>query len=376
MEPWRTAIATSVRTHIWIRGHDVTTLMRESTFTDTDLPAASRPAAVAWRTAAARRHPHRRGGPRLRRAVLCGRAARRVGKSSVAVGGDRRRCSGDRRRARRRRLRLHGTDRRGLARARQARRSFEEAARRSSSAEAAAAKTPGCPGSAIVCIGPIDPRVVVLFDMARAEGLAGDGIPFMRALEAGHPTRIKPLPMNIDGALGGDPARHGLSVCCWAAALHHRSRRRADGGSAGGVRARKADAHQVPVDYDGAPPEPDRSDRNAMRHGDRDLTAEETARRRRTRRARARRDGRDRAATTRPRSIGCARPSRWAGGNEQTADTPRQHERGRERHGQPRADAAAPRCSASCATRCARRAWASSRRFPRRASSSTRSPPA
>jgi citrate synthase len=46
-----------------------------------------------------------------------------------------------------------------------------------------------------------DPRVKVLFDMARAEGVAGDGIAFMEALEAEAGARIKPLPMNIDGAL-------------------------------------------------------------------------------------------------------------------------------------------------------------------------------
>ena len=46
-----------------------------------------------------------------------------------------------------------------------------------------------------------DPRVKVLFDMARAEGVGGDGILFMEALEAEARTRIKPLPMNIDGAL-------------------------------------------------------------------------------------------------------------------------------------------------------------------------------
>jgi citrate synthase len=46
-----------------------------------------------------------------------------------------------------------------------------------------------------------DPRVKVLFDLARAEGVAGDGVLFMEALEAEARTRIKPLPMNIDGAL-------------------------------------------------------------------------------------------------------------------------------------------------------------------------------
>ena len=34
MDPWRTAIATSDPTHIWIRGRDVTALMRAATFTD------------------------------------------------------------------------------------------------------------------------------------------------------------------------------------------------------------------------------------------------------------------------------------------------------------------------------------------------------
>src|SRR5215210_5401463 len=34
MEPWRTAIATSDATNIWIRGHSVTSLMQQATFTD------------------------------------------------------------------------------------------------------------------------------------------------------------------------------------------------------------------------------------------------------------------------------------------------------------------------------------------------------
>ena len=46
-----------------------------------------------------------------------------------------------------------------------------------------------------------DPRVKALFDMARVEGVAGDGIAFMEALESEARARIKPLPMNIDGAL-------------------------------------------------------------------------------------------------------------------------------------------------------------------------------
>src|SRR5205809_55582 len=34
MEPWRTAIATSDATGIWIRGRDLTSLMKDATFTD------------------------------------------------------------------------------------------------------------------------------------------------------------------------------------------------------------------------------------------------------------------------------------------------------------------------------------------------------
>ena len=37
MDPWRTAIATSDATNIWIRGHAVTSLMQGATFTDTIL---------------------------------------------------------------------------------------------------------------------------------------------------------------------------------------------------------------------------------------------------------------------------------------------------------------------------------------------------
>src|SRR6188508_1230445 len=34
MDPWRTAIAHSDATNIWVRGHEITSLMRDATFTD------------------------------------------------------------------------------------------------------------------------------------------------------------------------------------------------------------------------------------------------------------------------------------------------------------------------------------------------------
>jgi citrate synthase len=47
----------------------------------------------------------------------------------------------------------------------------------------------------------IDPRVAVLFGLAEQSGLAGNGVRFARALEDAIRERIKPIPLNIDGAL-------------------------------------------------------------------------------------------------------------------------------------------------------------------------------
>ena len=46
-----------------------------------------------------------------------------------------------------------------------------------------------------------DPRTAVLFTMARESGLAGKGIAFLEALEQSLRAAVKPLPINIDGAL-------------------------------------------------------------------------------------------------------------------------------------------------------------------------------
>jgi citrate synthase len=46
-----------------------------------------------------------------------------------------------------------------------------------------------------------DPRTAILFDMARQGGVAGDGIAFVEAMERAIAAAVKPLPLNIDGAL-------------------------------------------------------------------------------------------------------------------------------------------------------------------------------
>ena len=46
-----------------------------------------------------------------------------------------------------------------------------------------------------------DPRTPVLFALATTHGLAGDGILFMQALAAAVAQQVKPMTINIDGAL-------------------------------------------------------------------------------------------------------------------------------------------------------------------------------
>ena len=48
-----------------------------------------------------------------------------------------------------------------------------------------------------------DPRTTVLFSMAEKLGKAGAGVGFMRALEGAVAETIKPLPVNVDGAIAG-----------------------------------------------------------------------------------------------------------------------------------------------------------------------------
>ena len=46
-----------------------------------------------------------------------------------------------------------------------------------------------------------DPRTAVLFSLARDTGVAGDGVAFMLAIEKVVAETIKPMPVNVDGAL-------------------------------------------------------------------------------------------------------------------------------------------------------------------------------
>ena len=100
----------------------------------------------------------------------------------------------------------------------------------------------------------IDPRVDVLFGMAEGSGLAGDGVKFIRTLGNVASQRIKPLPINIDGAIAavlydlGFPPAAGKYIFII--------------GRVAGITAEIAEEYarekpmriRIPVKYDGAPP--------------------------------------------------------------------------------------------------------------------------
>ncbi len=198
MEPWRTALVHSDATHIWVRGHEIGSLMREGSFVSTLflLHRGRTPSAAEARlldailTASA---DHGAGAPSCAASRIVATGNRQSLSAAVAAGvlaiGDEHGGAGS--------LCMEAIAalvRRGRAEAL----SVEEAARRHVAEEHhAGRRIPGLGHR----IHSKDPRVEVLFDMARDLGMAGDGVAAMLALEAATRALIKPLPINIDGAL-------------------------------------------------------------------------------------------------------------------------------------------------------------------------------
>src|SRR5712691_9923593 len=199
MDTWRTAIVDAGPTHIRVRGHDVLELMRQSTFTDLifllhhdRLPSpGERRLMDAILVGVA---DHGAGAPSCAAARLAASGNRQSPAAAIAAGvltiGDEHGGAGS------------GCMELIIAGLEEARRdslSLEAVADRKV-ADAMTAKT-RLPGFGHRVHSTIDPRVDVLFTLAEDSGLAGDGIRFIRALEAAIGARIKPIPLNIDGAL-------------------------------------------------------------------------------------------------------------------------------------------------------------------------------
>ncbi len=99
-----------------------------------------------------------------------------------------------------------------------------------------------------------DPRTAVLFAMAREAGVAGDGVALIEALGQAASELIRPLPVNVDGALAavlhdlGFPPVFGKLVFII--------------GRVAGITAEVAEEYtrekamriRIPVNYDGVPP--------------------------------------------------------------------------------------------------------------------------
>jgi citrate synthase len=100
----------------------------------------------------------------------------------------------------------------------------------------------------------VDPRVEVLFDLARVGDQESDSVRFIRALHTAVAAAVKPMPINIDGALAallydlGFPPEAGKLLFIIARAA--------------GLTAEVAEEYarekpmrvRIPVEYDGVPP--------------------------------------------------------------------------------------------------------------------------
>jgi citrate synthase len=198
MDPWRTAIVDSRDGQIRYRGYDATSLMRSRTFTDTifllhqgRLPGAHERALLdAILTGVA---DHGSDAPSCATARLALSGNRQSLSAAVAAGllavGDDHGGAG---------MGCMEMIAAGVERARAEHISLEESARRAvSEARAHGKRVPGLGHR----VHTTDPRTAILFDMARAGGVAADGIAFVEFLEKIVAAQVKPLPINIDGAL-------------------------------------------------------------------------------------------------------------------------------------------------------------------------------
>ena len=251
MDNWRTAIATSDDTHIWIHGYDVTDLMTRADFTDTifllhrgRLPNyGERRILNAILIAVA---DHGAGAPSCAAARLAASGNRQSPSAAVAAGvlaiGDEHGGAGSAC------MELIAA---GVELLRRDSISIEEAARRmTDDAVANKRRLPGLGHR----VHSTDPRKSVLFKLASDASVSGKGVAFMEALEQAAAEKIKPLPMNIDGALAavlydlGFPPLFGKLIFII--------------GRVAGITAEVAEEYarekamriRFPVTYDGVPP--------------------------------------------------------------------------------------------------------------------------
>jgi citrate synthase len=199
MEPWRTGIAETDASSIRLLGYDVVALSQQASFTDVifllhrgQLPSdGERRLLDAILIGGA---DHGAGAPSCAAARLAASGNRQSMSAALAAGlltiGEEHGGAG---------ARCMEMIAAGLAHARRESLSIDEAARRQAvDARDAHLRIPGF-GHRVH--RTVDPRVGPMFAMARDYGVAGDGMAFIEALGRAISEVVKPLPVNIDGAL-------------------------------------------------------------------------------------------------------------------------------------------------------------------------------
>ncbi len=198
MQPWRSAISDADAEHIWNRGYDVTELMRHATYADVvfllhqaRLPSAGERRLMDAMLIACADHGPSSPSAAAARTVATGN--RRGVEAAVAAGvlaiGDAHGGAG---------YACMALIAEGIAVAANDAITLAEAAERIVSRFVDAGER--LPGLGHRTHTTADPRAAVLFTMARASGVADAGVDFILAVQAAASRRIRPLPINVDGA--------------------------------------------------------------------------------------------------------------------------------------------------------------------------------
>ena len=200
MDTWRTAITRVEGNRIIVRGRDLIELMRHGSYSDVVglLLGGHSPDEGERRlidTMLIAIADHGAGAPSAATARMAATGNRQAPEAAVAAGilaiGDAHAGAG---------TACMTIIRDALARAARESRSLDDVARTVAiDARDAGHRLPGL-GHRIYSE---DPRSTVLFEMAERYGKSGQGIAFMRALQAAVAETIKPLPINVDGAIAG-----------------------------------------------------------------------------------------------------------------------------------------------------------------------------
>ena len=251
MEPWRSAITTSDEKNIFIRGYDIASLMKRASFTDVIylLHQGRMPTDAERRLLDAILigvSEHGPAAPSAAAARMVASGNRQSLEACVAAGVL---AMGD----------AHGGASyecmnmiaEGIELAHNQSVSIQDAAQRL--VALAKSKQKRIPGIGHR-VHTEDPRTRVLFELARGFGLAGEGIEFTEALEKSVREQIRPMPINIDGALSA--VLHDLGFLPQVGKLIFII------GRIAGVTAQIVEEYtrekpmriRIPVEYDGSPP--------------------------------------------------------------------------------------------------------------------------